>query len=97
MVRHAATESSGRTAHAVDTSVPEAAIVSSPEARFTPQAAFSPGPEHTFRTPKHLALSFGFILVRYGRRVKRGLQSADCEPWRNRVLHGFSTFFQEVV
>ena len=46
-------ESSGRTAHAVDTNLLVAAIVSGPKARFTPRAASS----SDFRTLKRLAMS----------------------------------------
>jgi len=63
MVRHAAMVSSRRTAHAVQANVLVAAIVSGPEARFTPRAASTSTPERTFRTLKRPALSLGFIDV----------------------------------
>jgi hypothetical protein len=49
-------ESSGRTAHAVNTNLLVAAIVSGPKARFTPRAEGSSDPEHSFRMLKRLTL-----------------------------------------
>jgi len=56
-------ESSGRTAHAVDTNLLVAAMVSGPKARFASRAAGSSHSEHSFRMLKRLSLSSGFLHV----------------------------------
>ena len=65
-------ESSGRTAHAVDTNQLVAAMVSGPKARFAPRAAGSSHSEHSLRMLKRLALSFGFLHVGEWDAVTKG-------------------------